>query len=79
VLEVTNPGEPLTAETRARLFKPFARSSRSTHDGLGLGLYIASETAKAHEGQLEVQSTGRQTRFSFSMPASSPVRMSTAD
>jgi len=79
VLEVTNPGEPLTAETRARLFQPFARSSQSTHDGLGLGLYIASETAKAHEGHLEVQSTGRQTRFSFSMPASSPVRMSTAD
>ena len=79
VLEVTNPGEPLTAETRARLFQPFARSSQSRHDGLGLGLYIASETAKAHQGQLEVQSAGRQNRFSFSMPASSPVRVSTAD
>jgi len=79
VLEVTNPGEPLTAETRARLFQPFARSSQSQHDGLGLGLYIASETAKAHQGKLEVQSAGRQNRFSFSMPASSPVRMSTAD
>jgi len=79
VLEVTNPGEPLTAETRARLFQPFARSSQSRDDGLGLGLYIASETAKAHQGKLEVQSSGRQTRFSFSMCASSPVGVSTAD
>jgi signal transduction histidine kinase len=79
VLEVTNPGEPLTAATRARLFQPFARSDQSRQDGLGLGLYIASETAKAHQGKLEVHSAGRQTRFSFSMPASSPVRMSAAD
>ena len=47
-----------------------ARSiSDATGPGLGLGLYIAAEIAKAHRGTLEMTSsieTG--TRFTFRMP-----------
>jgi signal transduction histidine kinase len=35
-----------------------------------LGLYIASEIAKAHGGTLEVTSGPEETRFTFTMPAS---------
>jgi signal transduction histidine kinase len=38
--------------------------------GLGLGLYISSEIAKAHRGTLEVSSTPEETRFTFRMPVS---------
>jgi sigma-B regulation protein RsbU (phosphoserine phosphatase) len=42
---------------------------RTTHEqGLGLGLYIASEIAKMHGGKVEATSTPQETRFVFRMP-----------
>ena len=37
--------------------------------GLGLGLYIASEIARAHGGKIDVGSSPAETRFTFRMPA----------
>jgi signal transduction histidine kinase len=49
-LSVANEGEPIPPATRDRLFQPFFRGSgRRGGEGLGLGLYIASEIARAHE------------------------------
>jgi sigma-B regulation protein RsbU (phosphoserine phosphatase) len=42
---------------------------RASRQGLGLGLYIASQIAKAHGGELKVRSTAEETRFTFTMPA----------
>jgi signal transduction histidine kinase len=68
-LSVTNLGEPILPETVDRLFQPFSRaSSRPDHQGLGLGLYIASEIAHAHAGTLRVVSSEEETRFTFGMP-----------
>ncbi|MGA8901507.1 ATP-binding protein, partial [Bradyrhizobium sp.] len=36
--------------------------------GLGLGLYIASQIAEAHDGTPTVASTAEETRFTFRMP-----------
>ena len=69
-LSVANLGEPIPPETQASLFKPFSRASaRPGQQGLGLGLYIASEIARAHGGSLEVASSEEITRFTFRMPA----------
>jgi sigma-B regulation protein RsbU (phosphoserine phosphatase) len=52
-----------------RLFQPFHRvSAQEAHQGLGLGLYIASEIARAHGGSIDVTSSPEQTRFTFRMP-----------
>lgn len=67
-LSVANAAEPIGAEAVKRLFQPFYRAS-DTRQGLGLGLYIASEIARAHGGRLEVQSAVPETRFTFRMPA----------
>jgi signal transduction histidine kinase len=68
-LSVANAGEPIPPEEFERLFQPFARESeRSGHEGLGLGLYIASEIARAHKGSLDVTSSPAETRFTFRMP-----------
>jgi signal transduction histidine kinase len=65
-LSVANLGEPIPPEIIDRLFLPFSRASvRSGQEGLGLGLYIASEIARAHDGSLEVTSTPEETRFTF--------------
>jgi sigma-B regulation protein RsbU (phosphoserine phosphatase) len=72
-LSVANAGDPIPPEVIARLFHPFFRgATRSSRNGLGLGLYIASEIAKAHGGTLEVTSTPEETRFTFTMPAGRP-------
>ena len=68
-LSVTNKGEPIPPDTAERLFQPFVRASvRRGQQGLGLGLYIAAEIARAHGGTLEVDSTPAETRFTFKMP-----------
>jgi sigma-B regulation protein RsbU (phosphoserine phosphatase) len=68
-LSVANRGHPIPTETQKRLFQPFARASaRPGQQGLGLGLYIAHEIARAHGGTLAVSSTPEETRFTFRMP-----------
>ncbi|HEV7660175.1 MAG TPA: GAF domain-containing sensor histidine kinase [Allosphingosinicella sp.] len=67
-LAVANQGDPIPAETRERLFQPFFRApGRTDREGLGLGLYIASEIARAHNGRIDVSSTDEETRFTFTM------------
>ena len=56
--------------TLERLFQPFTRASAQPHQqGLGLGLYIAAEIARAHGGALDVTSSPSETRFTLRMPA----------
>ena len=68
-LSVANGGDPIPPEAMERLFQPFTRGAvRPTQQGLGLGLFIASEVARAHRGTLGVESTAKETRFTFRMP-----------
>ncbi|WP_262506229.1 GAF domain-containing sensor histidine kinase [Salegentibacter mishustinae] len=69
-LEITNKGAKIPKKVREKLFEPFYRiEGEEPKQGLGLGLYIASEIAKAHEGNINVKSTDKETVFSFVMPA----------
>lgn len=66
---VANGGIPIPPAARAQLFQPFFRGAvRRSQQGLGLGLFIVNEIAKAHGGKMEVSSTEELTRFAFSMP-----------
>jgi hypothetical protein len=68
-LSVTNAGRAIPDDVRAQLFEPFYRASVSPgQQGLGLGLYIASQIAQAHGGRLDVQSNDQRTCFTFRMP-----------
>jgi sigma-B regulation protein RsbU (phosphoserine phosphatase) len=66
---VANAGPPISEKAMARLFQPFFRGEvRASQQGLGLGLHIASEIAKAHGGILSVQSDLTGTRFTLTIP-----------
>ena len=68
-ISVSNGGTPIPSEVRERLFQPFRRGDlRPSMQGLGLGLYIAFEIAKAHKGMISVRSDDAETCFTFSMP-----------
>ncbi len=69
-LTVVNEGDPIDEIVAQQLFRPFFRGNgRSANQGLGLGLYIASEIAHAHGGKIEVASSKEETRFTLHIPA----------
>tara|TARA_R110002020_G_scaffold454448_6_gene670100 strand:- start:7091 stop:8278 length:1188 start_codon:yes stop_codon:yes gene_type:complete len=68
-LAVKNQGEKIPQVAMDHLFQPFYRQNLSSHkQGLGLGLYISSEIANAHGGQMNVASSAQETVFTFIMP-----------
>lgn len=71
VITVTNQGSPIPPALMPLLFEPFTRSEAGQRgEGLGLGLYIASQIATAHNGTLSVTSTLESgTCFSARFPA----------
>jgi signal transduction histidine kinase len=65
---VINKGNKISPEAKKHLFKPFSRGKvHHGQEGLGLGLYIASEIAGAHEGKIMVDSS-EETCFTFHIP-----------
>ena len=69
ILSVQNSGAPISDDSKARLFQPFWRKeSNRQNEGLGLGLFIASEIAKAHKGTLGVSSDYNGTEFTLRFP-----------
>jgi signal transduction histidine kinase len=67
-LVVTNYGAPIPERAMDNLFEPYMRGDHPSQQGLGLGLYIASQIAKAHGGTLKASSDAEETRFVFEMP-----------
>ena len=68
-LSVINGGDPIPDNVRGHLFQPFFRGeARQSRNGLGLGLFIAWEIAKAHDGTLEATSNVEETRFTLKIP-----------
>jgi signal transduction histidine kinase len=73
-LAVHNAGSPIPPELLPHIFDPFRRGAQeaeaqSAAPGLGLGLFIAREIAKAHGGTIEVTSDATSgTTFLVSLP-----------
>jgi signal transduction histidine kinase len=72
-IRVHNWGAPIPQELRAHLFEPFRRgaqpSGRAATGGLGLGLYIAHEIARAHGGEISFTSSEAEgTAFTVRLP-----------
>jgi len=72
-LEVTNSGSAIDPQTLERISDPLTRGPAQENrnaNGLGLGLYIASEIAKAHHGAIEGRSDQTETAFGVRLPRS---------
>jgi PAS domain S-box-containing protein len=69
-LSVRNRGEPIADSAAARIFGAFERGgATSDAKGVGLGLYIASEIARAHGGALVLaENSNRTVVFSCELP-----------
>ncbi len=69
-VRVTDHGIGIAKEDLGRVFQRFERAVSPQHyGGLGLGLHIASEIVRAHEGTLSVDSEpGRGASFCMALP-----------
>ena len=73
-VEIHNEGT-IPADLLPRIFEPF-RSGRhhgGRSEGLGLGLFIAKAIARAHGGELEVDSSRGETKFRLVLPRGAPA------
>ncbi|MDB5928757.1 MAG: sensory box histidine kinase [Polaromonas sp.] len=70
-VSVHNEGKPIPAELMGSLFAPMVRGAGSQASrGVGLGLFIVSEIAKAHGGAVVVESSAEAgTTFHARFPA----------
>jgi signal transduction histidine kinase len=82
-LRVHNAGRAIPPDVRERLFDPYWRGTGAevSHPrGLGMGLYIVREIARAHGGSVEVRSDDADgTVFTVRLPARGPVPGGTPD
>jgi phosphoserine phosphatase RsbU/P len=75
IVEVHNQGEPIPPDVLPVIFDPYFRVRASgrtgSNQGLGLGLYIASQIVIAHGGTIDVRSTQAEgTSFRVVLPRS---------
>lgn len=81
-VRIANSGRPIPEEKQSRLFERFYRvdQSRSRRiEGTGLGLSLAKEIAKAHNGDLVLErSTAESTVFLLTLPPQAPETASQA-
>jgi signal transduction histidine kinase len=80
-LTVADQGCGIPPGRLARLFQPFGggTSGTSGEPSTGLGLYICSRVAEAHDGRIEVESqVGEGSRFIVTLPLGTPPSPSTA-
>jgi two-component system sensor histidine kinase VicK len=70
LVRVTDRGEGVSPDERARLFTPFYQTPRGrTYGGTGLGLHISRRIAEAHGGDLRLEESGSSgSTFTLSLP-----------
>jgi signal transduction histidine kinase len=69
--DITNEGNAISADVIHSLFEPFRQLDPLAHrenGNVGLGLYIAHESIRAHGGHIHASSCGGRTTFTFVLP-----------
>ena len=68
VVEIADTGHGIPPDLQDEIFQPFFTTKKPGR-GTGLGLAIASDTVRAHRGQIAVDSEpGRGSSFTITLP-----------
>jgi two-component system NtrC family sensor kinase len=68
IVRISDTGQGMTPETRARLFTPFF-TTKPRGQGTGLGLSVSQSIIARHQGRIEVDSApGQGTTFTIFLP-----------
>ncbi len=67
-ISVRDSGAGIPPELKGEIFEPFV-SSKPRGQGTGLGLYIANQIVRDHDGRIEIQSQpGHGSIFKVALP-----------
>ena len=69
VVEVSDTGTGIPRHLQAQIFEPFF-TTKARGQGSGLGLAMVQETARAHQGLVELTSDALGTAFRILLPLS---------
>jgi light-regulated signal transduction histidine kinase (bacteriophytochrome) len=72
---VSNAAAPIPPEMEASLFNPFKRGSLHNprnRTGMGLGLYIAQQIVREHQGELDYRHADGEVIFTVRLPLAPP-------
>lgn len=72
---VSDTGRGIPAENLPNIFRPFYTTKGN---GTGLGLSLARRIVEEHHGRIEVESSGKGTTFSVTLPLHQPATESVA-
>ena len=76
-IRVSDTGIGIPEDRMRSIFEPFVQAGRAlnrTHEGVGLGLAISRDLARAMEGDITVESeVGRGSVFTLTLPQAAPV------
>lgn len=67
LVEIEDSGVGIPQDNHAKIFMPFF-STKTTGDGLGLGLYLVKEIANRHNANVDFESTPGRTIFKVAFP-----------
>ena len=74
VVTVGNTGEPIAPSEQEHIFERFHRGSEKSASGHGLGLSLARQLARLHDGDLRLVHSGDDwTEFEIRFPAAQPA------
>ncbi len=65
---VIDDGPGIPPEQLPHVFERYWKARTADRDGVGLGLAIAQGIVEAHDGRIEVESSGSGTTFKFTVP-----------
>jgi two-component system heavy metal sensor histidine kinase CusS len=68
IIHVINTGDLIPVEVQAKIFDRFYRARDRDDRGSGLGLALVKSIAKAHHGEITVNSDEHRTQFSLYLP-----------
>lgn len=71
VISIENSGN-IPQDIRKKIFQPLFSTKKSSKKGTGLGLYLAKEILKLHNGILTLDDTSPNTKFLITIPPYSP-------
>lgn len=66
-VEIEDSGGGIPPDNHSKIFMPFF-STKTTGDGLGLGLYLVKEIANRHNANVDFESNQGRTIFKVGFP-----------
>ncbi len=69
IIEIQDQGRGIPSKDLKRIFESFYRGEQSSHEGMGIGLYLVKNIIRSHHGSIDVRSKVKKgSKFIIKLP-----------